>query len=284
MKKETKRYSLVEYLGKTYRVVDNNNQYNELVNFIKKINRRESSELFYGNLSKERVNDKYLVTIHLYNRLTPAMEISFIKNALLNCNSYRELCYYYENKTREYNPDIYIAYFETINKNMKTEKDCDVGIKPLELFFAQDSKYFEPSYIKQCFDFRASVGDMKFFKDLCNRICQDKSITQNIENLRKAINIYEVEKDYNNQVSTQAYKLYNFYICEKDKYGKILKNPNGKYETSTRRMYDIASFVRDYNMNRVPISATRFNVKRDPRNKGNEPKGQELILKSKRNS
>ena len=55
MVEEKKRYSIVEFLGYTEREVISEEEYNKFVNYIKKLNNRKTSPLYFGNISKQKV-------------------------------------------------------------------------------------------------------------------------------------------------------------------------------------------------------------------------------------
>ena len=57
MKKETKRYSIVEYVGKTIRTVNTEKEYDALIDYIKKVNSRKTSKFYFGNISKNRKDE-----------------------------------------------------------------------------------------------------------------------------------------------------------------------------------------------------------------------------------
>ena len=80
-KKETKRYSIVEYLGVTRREYCSLDEYRKTLDIIEKNNRKKTTKYYFGNVTCEKdSNGKYIVLVHVYNRLTPKMTISEIDN------------------------------------------------------------------------------------------------------------------------------------------------------------------------------------------------------------
>ena len=156
MKKELKRYSLVEYLGKVQRVVTNEDDYLNILKSIDSSNRKTSFGKFFGNVTKKYLGGEIFITIHVYNRLTPKMTISDIDKLTSSLNE-RELIELFKDKLKtkdEYVPDINIAYFEDKNKKLKTENDVDRRILYLPIVYINDIKYLDIKYIKRCINFK----------------------------------------------------------------------------------------------------------------------------------
>ena len=285
MKKETKRYSLLEYLGKTKRVVNSMKEYDEFVDFIKKWNKRSTVAMYFGNITKEAIDNQIYITVHIYKRLTPPSTISDLTNEHLNYKSKKELLEFYRTKTEYYNPDIYIGYFETRNsspKKQEEDKKTDVRIKPLPILYECDKKYLEESYIKKCLIVHANANDIGFFMDLCDEFCEHRVIGEALDKMRKTINDVRYEGLDPFLLSVSAMGIYYDLIRERDVNGVLLRDKDGKYEISKRRQRDFGTFIRDYDMlSRKRLSATRFNVAVDPRNIGKPPVGEELKIKYK---
>ena len=125
MKKELRRYSLVEYLGKVERIVKTESDYLLILESIKKNNKKSSSKRFFGNVTKKYIADEIHVEVHVYNRLTPKMTISDI-DKLTSSFDEKELIGYFGNRLKtknDYIPDINVAYFEDKNSKLKNEND-----------------------------------------------------------------------------------------------------------------------------------------------------------------
>lgn len=286
MKKETKRYSLLEYLGKTKRVVSTEKEYDEFVDFVKRWNKRVTSSMYFGNISKENVGNNIELTVHIYKRLTPPSTISDLTNEHINYNSRKELLEFYRTKTEYYNPDVYIGYFETKNATGNKEEDKkrrDVRIKALPIIYEPDKKYLEDSYIKKCLITHANNSDVGFFMDMCNEFCEHRVLGDRIDEMRSCINKVRYEGLDPFMLSVRAMEIYYALIREVDGTGRLLRDSNGKYEISMRRKRDFGTFIRDYNMDPDKrLSTTRFNVSVDPRNRGKAPTGETLRIKYKK--
>jgi hypothetical protein len=63
MKKETKRYSLIEYCGTKERVYNTEEEYAELLKIIEKSNRRKSSKYFFGNITRSTNQEGKIVAV-----------------------------------------------------------------------------------------------------------------------------------------------------------------------------------------------------------------------------
>ena len=171
MKKELRRYSLVEYLGKVERIVKTESDYLLILESIKKNNKKSSSKRFFGNVTKKYIADEIHVEVHVYNRLTPKMTISDI-DKLTSSFDERELIGYFGNRLKtknDYIPDINVAYFEDKNSKLKNENDLDIRILYLPIIYMEDVKYLDIKYIKRCLLYHAESKDLDFFKDLADR-------------------------------------------------------------------------------------------------------------------
>ncbi len=283
MKKETKRYSLVEYLGKTQRIINNEVEYAEFIKYIKKLNQRVSSKYYYGNIGKEPKGGKLLVTIRIYNRLTLPRTISDLDAECSDYVSVKEMLNLsYNDKIKHINPDVYISYFETKNAREKDEESFDVGVRALPLFFECDQKYFNESYIKKCLISFANDRDIGFFKDLCNEFCLNHDVAEAIESLRKTIDNVCYWGADSFMLSVDAMRLYHQLIYERDASRRVLRDKDGKIETSHRRVRDFGSFIRDYNMpQRKKVSSIYYNVPQNPKNIGKELTQEQMQLKIK---
>lgn len=273
MKKETKRYSIVEYVGKTIRTVNSEKEYDVLIDYIKKVNNRKTSKFYFGNISKKEVDGKLELTIHIYNRLTQPRTIRDIDEECSGYLSIKDMLESgYRAGTMHYNPDIYITYFETKNEAEKNDKDVDVRLKPLPLLFNCDQKYFEESYIKRCLDTHANNYDLEFFLDLTKEFRFDRSVYEKANELLDDLNDVRFNNKGSYILSHDAMRFYNTYVIERDNRGTALRDDNGGFEKSHRRIRDFASFIREREMiTTKKLSATHYNVKQDPRNMGSKP-------------
>lgn len=281
MKKETKRYSIVEYVGKTIRTVNTEKEYDALIDYIKKVNSRKTSKFYFGNISKKEVDGKIELTIHIYNRLTQPRTIRDIDEECRGYVSIKDMLESgYRAGTMHYNPDIYISYFETKNESEKNDKDVDIRIKPLPLLFECDQKYFDESYIKKCLDSHSSKYDFQFFLDLVKDFRYDRSVYERANELLEDINSVKRNDINSYHLSHDAIRFYNTYIIERDNRGTALRDDNGNFEKSHRRIRDFASFVREREMITTKrLSATHYNVKQDPRNMNSKPDVEETEVK-----
>ncbi len=283
MKKETKRYSIVEYVGKTVRVVKSEKEYNELLSYIKKLNNKSLtvSKYYYGNLSLEKKNGTYEVTIHIYNRLTCPRTISDIDDECSKVRSMKDFLESgYVNGVRHANPDIYISYFETMNKSeqKKNGEKCDVGVKALPFMFDSDQKYFDENYIKKCVIYHAKEKDISFFKNMCEEFCLNHNVTDAIIKLRATINKVQNEGEDPFYLSVDAMRLYKSLVYERNSDKRVPRNEEGEFEISHRRVRDFGSFIRDYQMSRKKLSTRRYNIKQDPKDSGIKPEGEEAKI------
>lgn len=253
VKKETKRYSIVEYLGVTRREYKSKEEYEETLDIIEKNNRKKTTKYYFGNVTCEvDSNGKYIVIVHVYNRLTPKMTISEIDRFT---ESFDEdgLIEYFKNqaKTKEgFKPDINICYFE--NKNSVDEKPGDIHyerrIKYIPVLYQEDKKYLDKKYIKNCLISHAKSQDYNFFKALANEFCLYKVVSENIEELYAIVEKCRYMGYDSTLMAEYAYRLYNNLIVERDSEGRIIRDANGDYQISRRRLRDFGFFIRDYNM------------------------------------
>ena len=98
MKKELKRYSLTEYLGKVERIVKTESDYLKILETIKNNNRKLSNGRFFGNVIKRYIGDEIHVEVHVYNKLTSKMTIGDI-DKLTSTLDENELIGYFKDKT-----------------------------------------------------------------------------------------------------------------------------------------------------------------------------------------
>ena len=80
MKKETKRYMLIEFAGCEERVLNSKEEYQELLDTINKHNNRKNKTYVFGNVSCTKKDGKYYVIVRKYHKLTDKMGITELDN------------------------------------------------------------------------------------------------------------------------------------------------------------------------------------------------------------
>ena len=285
-KKETRRYSIVEYMGPTTEILSSEEDYQKLLEFAKKNNNSITSDMFYGNISKRMVNGALTVTYHTYHELTIPRTISDID---AECSGYSDINHMlgagYDAIVMSHNPDMYIVYFETKNKAEKSKDDFDIRIKPLPFFFADDQVFFDEEYIKKCIIGYTVIRDLNFFRDLAYNFRFNRDAYDALDRLERDINLVATgEKDIFD-LSIDSMSLYKKLVYERDRDGRVIRNSEGQIAMSHRRIRDFGSFVRDRDMPAYKrLSAVKYNIPRDsrdiaakpieknvPRNPGNVP-------------
>lgn len=271
-KKETKRYSIVEYLGTTRREYSTLDEYRNTLDIIEKNNRKKTTKYYFGNVTCEKnENGKYVVLVHLYNRLTPKMTISEIDSFTEGFDE-DELIEYFRNqvKTKEgFKPDINICYFE--NKNSVDEKPGDIHyerrIKYIPILYREDKSYLDKNFIKKCLTSHAKALDYDFFKALANEFCLYRVVTENIEDLFEIVDKCRFQGYDPMYMADYAYRLFNNLIVERDAEGRIIRLSSGEYQISRRRLRDFGFFIRDYNMpDSKRVLPTKYNKSQIPSN------------------
>lgn len=264
-KKETKRYSIVEYLGVIRREYNTLDEYRKTLDIIEKNNRKKTTKYYFGNITCEKdSNGKYIVLVYMYNRLTPKMTISEIDNFTESFDE-EGLIEYFKNQTKTnegYKPDINICYFE--NKNSVDEKPGDIHyerrIKYIPILYQEDKKYLDKNFIKNCLISHAKSLDYDFFKSLANEFCLYRVVIENIEDLFEIVDKCRFQGYDPMYMAEYAYRLFNNLIVERDSEGRIIRLSNGDYQISRRRLRDFGFFIRDYNMpDSKRVLPTRYN-------------------------
>lgn len=249
MKQEQKRYSLVEYLGLVEKVVDSEKEYNEILEKINRYNRKSSSNRFFGNVSKFPYNQKLLVRVHIYNRLTPKMTISEIDNLTSSFNE-RELIEYFKNKiksNKNYIPDLNIAYFEDKDYNIKTFYDFDRRILYLPIIYRDSKCYTELTNIKRMLLNFSENREFDFFDKLLERYSSYISVSCELESLKESI--YKTRNDIDSDYSLylKSKDLLYGLVYEKDKNNEFIKLSDGSIKISRRKLRDFGMFIKQYN-------------------------------------
>ena len=178
MKKELKRYFLVEYCGAIQSKYDTYQELLDVFEEVRKYNRRKTSRYITGNMTYEKVDGKYVLTAHLYNKLLPKSTISdldryteqFDERGLI-VDLFDKFRIINEDQTTTkigYYPDINIAYFEDDNDH-ENQKDKDGRrlfrkIKYIPVLYNDDMKFLNISYIEKCLTYHAMEYDLEFFE------------------------------------------------------------------------------------------------------------------------
>ncbi|NLC48598.1 MAG: hypothetical protein GX758_04490 [Tenericutes bacterium] len=263
MKKETKRYSLVEYCGTRERVYSSEEEYAELLKIIEKSNRRKTSKYYFRNITRNVNTEGMIVaTIHLYNRLTMPLTITELDN-MTSQLSEQELFLKYKDKlrTREsHTPDINISYFENKNKDEKDAVHYDRRIKYIPVLYKEDEKYLSEQYIKYCLDFHSKKEDINFFKSLANEFSPYHVVGEQVEEIFNSADKVKYQGRDPFYLYKAAYDLYGALIVERNSNGTLIRDDEGKYQISRRRLRDFGFFVRDYDISLSKIkSPVRYN-------------------------
>ncbi len=265
MKKETKRYTLVEYIGEQTRYFTNKNAYYETLEIIRKNNKSTKSKFYFGNAKCEELNPNlFKVTVHVYNRLTPKSTISDIDSLTSKGYEY-DLANKFRGKLRtisDFMPDIQIMYFEEKNKKDKTSNDFDIRIKYIPVLYRRDKRFLDKKYVKSCISFAASPKerDIRFFKELAYEFCAYHTITPEIELLRKYIDLAERDDYYFENLKIVAIRLYEAFIKERNTDKSLHWDQSGEVGYSRRRLRDFGFFIRNYMLPDYKIlSPTRYN-------------------------
>ncbi len=260
MKKETKRYIIVEYAGSKQRIYDTQEELDKVLGDIKKYNNRKKTKYICGNIDVKCISGKYHVNIHLYHKLSEKHTISEIDDFTKNFTKEELNSYYSLNSIMKdgYEPDINIAYFESKDSTDENNRPLQFGIKYIPVLYKEDLKYFDDNYIKDCLRYHAQNKDINFFKTMINEFCCCYVIGEEIEELYLTCDKVKFQGyDFMNLYYT-AYVLYKKLIYEREKDGSLLRNETGSYQISQRRKRDFCFFLKNYN-GRKRKSPLRYN-------------------------
>lgn len=265
-KEEKKRYFLCEYCGlapeKTPRVFYTEEGFKSFLKEVKRSNellkkKTDSNEhlkncginqLFFGNVTYVKEDGKYIVSLHMYNRLTPQMTISEI-DALTSNKTEDEIIERFRPylRTKKPNkPEINIMYFEEKNKEERKENTSVVRIKYTPVLFKEDNRYMTREYIEECVKNMAHLHDYTFFNKMANEFCFHRVVGDEIDNLRKYVDLCRRGEDCYSDLSYHAMQLYDKLIKERKSDAKICRNEKAECLASKRRIRDFGFFVRDY--------------------------------------
>lgn len=266
MKKELKRYMLVEYAGSIERVLNSKEEYTGLIESINKHNNRKNKKYIFGNISCKVIDDKYYVIVHRYHKLTDKMGITDLDNMTSNMSE-EELIRVYSDKVitkinEGFVPDINIAYLEDKNTKDKTDTDLDRGIRYIPVLYKGDVMYLNKEYIFKCMAYYLRMENYGFFLDLCNEFEANRDVSEEIENLRVAIDKVRFQGVDEIVIYYAARALYEALIVERDKTTRVVRNQDGSIQISRRRQRDFGFFIRDYGMKSSKRSVpTKYNKK-----------------------
>ena len=184
----------------------------------------------------------------MYNRLTPKMTISEI-DALTSNKTEDEIIEQfrrYLRTTKPNKPDINIMYFEEKNKEEKKEKTPVIRIKYIPVLFKEDNRYMTREYIEESVKNMAHLHDYTFFQKMANEFCFHHVVGDEIDNLRKYVDLCKRGEDYYSELSYHAMQLYDKLIKERRRDAKICRNDNAECLNSRRRVRDFGFFVSNY--------------------------------------
>lgn len=252
MKKETKRYMLIEFAGCEERVLNSKEEYQELLNTINKHNNRKNKTYIFGNVSCTKKDGKYYVIVRKYHKLTDKMGITELDDMTSKMN-FEELVMTYSEQlftkiSEGYTPDIHIAYLEDKNSKEKTLEDVDRGIKYIPVLYKDDVCLLSKDYISKCLAYYVRTRNYGFFLDLANEFDAFHDVSEEIENLRVAVNKVRYE-GYDEVLLFRAAKcLYDALVVERDKTTRVVRDNDGNVQISRRRQRDFGFFIKDYGM------------------------------------
>lgn len=249
MKKEEKRYMIVEYANSFDREYDTKEEKDKVLDDIRKYNRRKKSKYFCGNIDDQFVDGKYHLHIHLYKKLSSKNKISLLDEFTRRFNK-TELQAYYEPQSvmlDGYEPDINIAYLETENATIDNPNPLKFGIKYIPVLYKDDLKYFDENYIKKCVAYHANKKDTGFFRTMAEEFRFHHVVEEEIERLYIICDKVDNQGYDGSELYHVALSLYRKLIVEREKDGSVTRDENGKYQISRRRLRDFAFFLKNYN-------------------------------------
>ena len=260
MKKEQNRYYLVEYATKLTKVYNTREELDIAIDNIRKYNNRKNEEFIVGNMTATLKDNKYYLDFHLYIKLMPKTTISQIDNFTSNYSE-KELIVELKDKIKSiykentknntpYYPDINIAYFE--EKNIENNNDYTFRrIKYIPVLYKDDLQYLDTKFISNCINYHAMKKDYKYFEGLIEELKYSHSVSKYLEELEETLR----EVKYNNLACGNLYyvtnNLYKAYIIERAKDGSILRDNNGSYQCSRRRLRDFGFYTKNYESNKI---------------------------------
>ena len=259
-KKELKRYYLIEYVGTRTKLVKTKGELDILLKAIKSYNSKDSNKYLYGNMTINELEDGYEIVSHLYNKLTNKSTISDIDN-LTSCFNEKSLIELYKNKLKTldgFTPDINIAYFD--NKKTSEDDNLEYKIKYIPVMYSDDICYINRDYIKKCIKYHTKNRNYAFFTSLANRFYLTKQIAESREKMYKVVDEVQFQNRNEKDLYYTALELYDSFIRERDRNGRLIRNQDGEYIISKRRQRDFGFYIRDYKIldSKIP-SPLRYN-------------------------
>lgn len=262
MKKEQKKYMLVEYLGCETREYNNMEEYKELLNVIKKYNSKDKNPYLFGNVEYTKNGNKIVATIQKYHKLTKRIPISNIDDATFDMNEI-DLINHFQNNIKTKSslvPDINIAYLNDRDNDNKIH--YDVKISYLPVLYKDDAKYLSKKYVMECIKYLIVNKDYDFFYDLIEKFSFYRVIEDDIDKLRYAISKAKTRDADVNYILDIVSKFYDHLVYERDGYTRVVRDMDGNMLKSHRRVRDFGIFVRDYAMlERKKSLPTKYNKK-----------------------
>ncbi len=248
MKKETKRYYLVEYLGSKTKRLSSVCEYEKMLKDISLYNKRKYSKYLCGNVSYiVNCDDSVTATIHIYNRLMGPLTISEI-DSYTSSFTEEELMSKFESEfltKEEYTPDVNVCYFET--KNIDEDNRRDIGIKYIPVIYRRDKQFLDLHSIRNYLKFQADTHSYGFFKKMCSEFCFYQILESEIEELYKIVDKVEHQGLESNELYRCSLRLFNKFIKEYDKNGRYVYDNDGNIQISKRRLRDFGMYIRNYN-------------------------------------
>jgi len=253
MKKETKRYMLVEYAGTKERVYETKEELDKVLDDIRKYNNRKTAKYICGNISVNEIDGKYHVNIHLYNKLSNKNTISDIDNFTQRFNK-NELASYFAPQSKMldgYESDINVAYFETKDANISEEEPLLIGVKYIPVLYKDDLKYMDETYMKKCLSYHANSSDTGFFRELANEFYYHHICSKEVDDLFECCDKVDNQGFNPNSLYYIALDLYNKIKYEREKDGSLSRDNEGKYQISVRRKRDFMFFLKNYHTKKI---------------------------------
>lgn len=241
MKKELKRYLLVDECEVLKRVCCNINEYNELLKKIDLYNKNSKNKYIFGNVSYFYHDGLFYVNIIKYRKLTNKMTISDI-DELTSKMSEEQLINYFMNSLTS-KPYINIAYFNDKPKKDKTSSDYDKRISLLPVLYRNSVHVLSKGYVMQILKYYIYGGKYDILYNLISKFESYKIIGEDIEKL-----LYELNKEVkdNDRIFAIVFNLYDNLVYERDRNGSLVRDNKNNIQKSRRRARDFGFFVEDY--------------------------------------
>lgn len=260
MKREQKRYFLVEYYTARNYIYDSLEEIENVLDEIRKYNERKTEQFIIGNMYINKIDDKYVLSAHIYNKLENRQTISDIDNFTSKMDEH-ELIIHYRDKLKRiyeigeipaYYPDINIAYFEDKDAD-KNDKNIIRNINYIPVLYKDSTQYMNREYVNNCLYNHANNNDFGFFKALIEKFNYSHVIADNLDELERTIDQVKYQGLSNLELYESAKRIYSNLIYEREKDGSISRDASGNYLISRRRLRDFGFFVKNYNSSKEKI-------------------------------